>query len=148
MRTKKIMNIITIDKFVPEKICQAMVEGFDAANAENTLTYYRGDNINCIEVDMLNQSKNGINDQVKEKWKHYIKEFTNATIKATNKWLESMNDEELKERIKKLTIRLEEETNKSNPDKDLASIIKTDLINALRELVKRMESVWKRKNYN
>ena len=59
-----------------------------------------------------------------------------------------MNDEELKERIKKLTIRLEEETNKSNPDKDLASIIKTDLINALRELVKRMESVWKRKNYN
>ena len=59
-----------------------------------------------------------------------------------------MTDEELKERIKKLNRRLEEETNKSNPDKDLASIIKTDLINALRELVKRMESVWKRKNYN
>ena len=90
------MNIITIDKFVPEKICQAMVEGFDAANAENTLTYYRGDNINCIEVDMLNQSKNGVNDQVKQRWKHYIKEFTNATKIATNKWLESMNDEELK----------------------------------------------------
>ena len=59
-----------------------------------------------------------------------------------------MTDEELKERIKKLNRRLEEETNKSNPDKDLASIIKTNLINALRELVKRMESVWKRKNYN
>ena len=59
-----------------------------------------------------------------------------------------MTDEELKERIKKLNRRLEEETNKSNPDKDLASIIKTDLINALRELVKRMESGWKKKNYN
>ena len=59
-----------------------------------------------------------------------------------------MTDEELKERIKKLNRRLEEETNKSNPDKDLASIIKTGLINALRELVKRMESGWKRKNYN
>ena len=53
-----------------------------------------------------------------------------------------MNDEELKERIKKLTIRLEEETNKSNPDKDLASMLKTDLINALRELIRRMESGW------
>ena len=59
-----------------------------------------------------------------------------------------MTDEELKERIKKLNRRLEEETNKSNPDKDLASIIKTDLINALRELIRRMESGWKRKNYN
>ena len=59
-----------------------------------------------------------------------------------------MTDEELKERIKKLNRRLEEETNKSNPDKDLASIIKTDLINALRELVKRMESGWEKKNYN
>ena len=59
-----------------------------------------------------------------------------------------MTDEELKERIKKLNRRLEEETNKSNPDKDLASIIKTDLINALKELIRRMESGWKRKNYN
>ena len=59
-----------------------------------------------------------------------------------------MTDEELKERIKKLNRRLEEETNKSNPDKDLASIIKTDLINALKELIRRMESSWKRKNYN
>ena len=59
-----------------------------------------------------------------------------------------MTDEELKERIKKLNRRLEEETNKSNPDKDLASIIKTDLINALKELVKRMESGWEKKNYN
>ena len=59
-----------------------------------------------------------------------------------------MTDEELKERIKKLNRRLEEETNKSNPDKDLASMLKTDLINALRELVKRMESGWKKKNYN
>ena len=59
-----------------------------------------------------------------------------------------MTDEELKERIKKLNRRLEEETDKSNPDKELASMLKTDLINALRELVKRMESVWKRKNYN
>ena len=59
-----------------------------------------------------------------------------------------MTDEELKDRIKKLNRRLEEETNKSNPDKDLASMLKTDLINALRELVKRMESGWKKKNYN
>ena len=59
-----------------------------------------------------------------------------------------MTDEELKERIKKLNRRLEKETNKSNPDKDLASIIKTDLINALKELIRRMESSWKRKNYN
>ena len=59
-----------------------------------------------------------------------------------------MTDEELKERIKKLNRRLEEETNKSNPDKDFASIIKTDLINALKELVKRMESGWEKKNYN
>ena len=59
-----------------------------------------------------------------------------------------MTDEELKERIKKLNRRLEEETDKSNPDKDLASMLKTDLINALRELVKRMESGWKKKNYN
>ena len=59
-----------------------------------------------------------------------------------------MTDEELKERIKKLNRRLEEETQKSNPDKDLASMLKTDLINALRELVKRMESGWKKKNYN
>ena len=59
-----------------------------------------------------------------------------------------MTDEELKERIKKLNRRLEEETDKSNPDKELASMIKTDLINALRELVKRMESGWKKKNYN
>ena len=59
-----------------------------------------------------------------------------------------MTDEELKERIKKLNSRLEEETDKSNPDKELASIIKTDLINALRELIRRMESGWKRKNYN
>ena len=59
-----------------------------------------------------------------------------------------MTDEELKERIKKLNRRLEEETDKSNPDKELASMLKTDLINALRELVKRMESGWKRKNYN
>ena len=59
-----------------------------------------------------------------------------------------MTDEELKDRIKKLNRRLEEETNKSNPDKELASMLKTDLINALRELVKRMESGWKKKNYN
>ena len=59
-----------------------------------------------------------------------------------------MTDEELKERIKKLNRRLEEETQKSNPDKDLASMLKTDLINALRELVTRMESGWKKKNYN
>jgi hypothetical protein len=59
-----------------------------------------------------------------------------------------MTDEELKDRIKKLNKRLEEETQKSNPDKDLASMLKTDLINALRELVKRMESGWKKKNYN
>ena len=59
-----------------------------------------------------------------------------------------MNDEELKERIKKLNRRLEEETDKSNPDKDLASMLKTDLINALKELIRRMESGWKRKNYN
>jgi len=59
-----------------------------------------------------------------------------------------MTDEELKERIKKLNRRLEEETDKSNPDKELASMLKTDLINALRELVKRMESGWKKKNYN
>ena len=59
-----------------------------------------------------------------------------------------MTDEELKERIKKLNRRLEEETNKSNPDKDLASMLKTDLINALKELIRRMESSWKRKNYN
>ena len=59
-----------------------------------------------------------------------------------------MTDEELKDRIKKLNRRLEEETDKSNPDKDLASMLKTDLINALRELVKRMESGWKKKNYN
>ena len=59
-----------------------------------------------------------------------------------------MTDEELKERIKKLNRRLEEETDKSNPDKELASIIKTDLIKALKELIRRMESSWKRKNYN
>ena len=59
-----------------------------------------------------------------------------------------MTDEELKDRIKKLNRRLEEETQKSNPDKDLASMLKTDLINALRELVTRMESGWKKKNYN
>ena len=59
-----------------------------------------------------------------------------------------MTDEELKERIKKLNRRLEEETQKSNPDKELASMLKPDLINALRELVKRMESGWKKKNYN
>ena len=59
-----------------------------------------------------------------------------------------MTDEELKDRIKKLNRRLEEETDKSNPDKELASMLKTDLINALRELVKRMESGWKKKNYN
>ena len=59
-----------------------------------------------------------------------------------------MNDEELKERIKKLNRRLEEETDKSNPDKDLASMLKTDLINALKELIRRMESGWKKKNYN
>ena len=59
-----------------------------------------------------------------------------------------MTDEELKERIKKLNRRLEEETNKSNPDKDLASMLMTDLINALKELIRRMESGWKRKNYN
>ncbi len=59
-----------------------------------------------------------------------------------------MTDEELKDRIKKLNKRLEEETQKSNPDKDLASMLKTDLINALRELVTRMESGWKKKNYN
>ena len=59
-----------------------------------------------------------------------------------------MTDEELKERIKKLNRRLEEETDKSNPDKELASIIKTDLINALKELVKRMERGWEKKNYN
>ena len=59
-----------------------------------------------------------------------------------------MTDEELKERIKKLNRRLEEETDKSNPDKELASMLKTDLINALKELIRRMESSWKRKNYN
>ena len=59
-----------------------------------------------------------------------------------------MTDKELKERIKKLNRRLEEETNKSNPDKDLASMLKTDLINALKELIRRMESGWKKKNYN
>ena len=59
-----------------------------------------------------------------------------------------MTDEELKERIKKLNRRLEEETDKSNPDKELASMLETDLINALKELIRRMESSWKRKNYN
>jgi hypothetical protein len=59
-----------------------------------------------------------------------------------------MTDEELKDRIKKLNRRLEEITQNSDADKELASMIKTDLINALRELVKRMESGWKKKNYN
>tara|TARA_R100000234_G_scaffold81654_1_gene51390 strand:- start:1 stop:255 length:255 start_codon:yes stop_codon:yes gene_type:complete len=70
------------------------------------------------------------------------------TIFIKESRMTDMTDEELKERIKKLNRRLEEETNKSNPDKDLASMLKTDLINALKELVKRMESGWKRKNYN
>ena len=59
-----------------------------------------------------------------------------------------MTDEELKERIKKLNRRLEEITQNSDADKELASMIKTDLINALKELIRRMESGWKRKNYN
>ena len=71
-------------------------------------------------------------------------------LKAEKQFIKEsrMTDEELKDRIKKLNRRLEEETDKSNPDKDLASMLKTDLINALRELVKRMESGWKKKNYN
>ena len=71
-------------------------------------------------------------------------------LKAEKQFIKEsrMTDEELKERIKKLNRRLEEETQKSNPDKDLASMLKTDLINALRELVTRMESGWKKKNYN
>ena len=71
-------------------------------------------------------------------------------LKAEKQFIKEsrMTDEELKDRIKKLNRRLEEETQKSNPDKDLASMLKTDLINALRELVKRMESGWKKKNYN
>ena len=71
-------------------------------------------------------------------------------LKAEKQFIKEsrMTDEELKDRIKKLNRRLEEETDKSNPDKELASMLKTDLINALRELVKRMESGWKKKNYN
>ena len=71
-------------------------------------------------------------------------------LKAEKQFIKEsrMTDEELKDRIKKLNRRLEEETQKSNPDKDLASMLKTDLINALRELVTRMESGWKKKNYN
>lgn len=71
-------------------------------------------------------------------------------LKAEKQFIKEsrMTDEELKDRIKKLNRRLEEETEKSNPDKDLASMLKTDLINALRELVTRMESGWKKKNYN
>ena len=59
-----------------------------------------------------------------------------------------MTDEELKDRIKKLNMRLEEITQNSDADKELASMIKTDLINLLKELIRRMESGWKKKNYN
>ena len=59
-----------------------------------------------------------------------------------------MTDEELKDRIKKLNKRLEEITQNSDADKELASMIKTDLINLLKELIRRMESGWKKKNYN
>lgn len=59
-----------------------------------------------------------------------------------------MTDEELKDRIKKLNRRLEEITQNSDVDKELASMIKTDLINLLKELIRRMESGWKKKNYN
>lgn len=59
-----------------------------------------------------------------------------------------MTDEELKDRIKKLNRRLEEITQNSDADKELASMIKTDLINLLKELIRRMESGWKKKNYN
>ena len=59
-----------------------------------------------------------------------------------------MTDEELKERIQKLNRRLEEITQNSDADKELASMIKTDLINLLKELIRRMESGWKKKNYN
>ena len=59
-----------------------------------------------------------------------------------------MTDEELKDRIKKLNRRLGEITQNSDADKELASMIKTDLINLLKELIRRMESGWKKKNYN